>query len=148
MGYHNREIQKGVFGEFSKIYEEYEELLDALQQRCKILVLVEISDLLGAINGYLEKFNLSINNNFKYDENYTPLAIESNERSCWFQDYNIFRKADYDRDIELLSKHERLIIFNFIMSMKDLLNQYNMNLQDANQMSMLTARAFKDGSRK
>jgi hypothetical protein len=55
MGYHTREIKKGEFGEFSKVQEEWEELLDARLQDGKILELVEIADLYGAIEGYLEK---------------------------------------------------------------------------------------------
>lgn len=55
MGYHTRIINKGTFGDFSKIQEEWEELLDAHEQKAKILELVEISDLYGAIEGYLNK---------------------------------------------------------------------------------------------
>lgn len=55
MGYHTRDIKKGVFGEFSKVQEEWDELLDARTQNGKILELVEIADLYGAIEGYLEK---------------------------------------------------------------------------------------------
>lgn len=54
MGYHIREITKGSFGDFSKIQEEWEELLDAHEQGGKILELVELSDLYGAIEGYLQ----------------------------------------------------------------------------------------------
>lgn len=53
MAYHKREIVKGIFGEFSKIQEEIEELQDAHEQGGKILELVELSDLYGAIEGYL-----------------------------------------------------------------------------------------------
>jgi len=54
MGYHIREITKGSFGDFSKIQEEWEELLDAHEQGGKILELVELSDLYGAIEGYIQ----------------------------------------------------------------------------------------------
>jgi hypothetical protein len=37
MGYHKRVICKGVFGEFSKVQEEFEELLDAKDQCSKVL---------------------------------------------------------------------------------------------------------------
>jgi hypothetical protein len=61
MGYHKNKIIKGVIGEFSKITEEYFELLDAFEQKDKILQLCELSDLLGAIEEYsITKFNISI----------------------------------------------------------------------------------------
>lgn len=55
MGYHTRDIKRGVYGDFSKVVEEWEELLDARLQDGKILELVEIADLYGALEGYLEK---------------------------------------------------------------------------------------------
>jgi len=62
MGYHTRAIDKGVLGEFSKIQEEWEELLDARQQGAKVLELCELSDLYGAIDLYLTKqYGMSIN---------------------------------------------------------------------------------------
>lgn len=60
MGYHINSISKGVYGEFSKIQEEVDELEDAIQQKAKILQIVEICDLYGAIQGYLEKYHPGI----------------------------------------------------------------------------------------
>lgn len=54
MGYHKREIEKGIIGEFSKIKEEFLELEDSHQQQNKIMFLCELSDLFGAIELYLE----------------------------------------------------------------------------------------------
>ena len=48
-GYHLRKIAKGSPGEASKIKEELEEFLDAVDQGVKIMALVELSDLYGAI---------------------------------------------------------------------------------------------------
>lgn len=53
MGYHKDEIEKGVYGEASKIREECDEFLDAVKQGNVIMSLVELSDLLGAIEGYI-----------------------------------------------------------------------------------------------
>lgn len=60
MGYHTREIQKGVIGEFSKIKEEFEELTDGYNQDNKVLIICELTDLVGAIEEYAKKFNLTI----------------------------------------------------------------------------------------
>lgn len=54
-GYHIAEIQKGILGDSSKIAEELQELQDAEAQHCKIMMLVELSDLIGAVELYLNK---------------------------------------------------------------------------------------------
>ena len=61
MGYHLSPIPKGELGEFSKIQEEFMELLDANNQSNPILELCELSDLLGAIELYTtSKFNIKL----------------------------------------------------------------------------------------
>ncbi len=55
MSYHLKEIPKGVYGESSKILEEVLELQDAEAQDAKIMALAELSDILGAIDGYIER---------------------------------------------------------------------------------------------
>lgn len=52
-GYHITPIEKGELGEISKIQEEVDELCDAHEQQSKIMELVELSDLVGAIRLYL-----------------------------------------------------------------------------------------------
>lgn len=52
MGYHKNKIQKGELGHFTKIREEYQEFEDAYQQNSPILELIELSDLIGAIEAY------------------------------------------------------------------------------------------------
>ncbi len=54
MGYHTRNFEKGIYGDFSKVQEEWEELLDARFQNARVLELCEIADLYGAIAGYVE----------------------------------------------------------------------------------------------
>jgi len=54
MAYHINKINKGVLGEFSKVQEEWDELMDARQQGGKILELCELADLYGAIDAYLQ----------------------------------------------------------------------------------------------
>jgi hypothetical protein len=61
MGYHTRIITKGKMGEFSKVEEEIQELLDAREQNVKVMELIELSDLLGAIEAYVgAKYNLTL----------------------------------------------------------------------------------------
>lgn len=60
MGYHLTEIPKGVLGEFSKIEEEFLEALDALKQNNNVMLLIELSDLLGAIDAFVNRYNLTL----------------------------------------------------------------------------------------
>jgi hypothetical protein len=53
--FHQRAITRGVFGEFSKVEEEFYEAKDALEQKNNILLIVELCDLLGAIMGYMDR---------------------------------------------------------------------------------------------
>lgn len=65
MGYHNKEIPRGKFGEFSKIREEFIEAEDAFEQGNKVMLLVELSDLIGAIEGYCSNHNITLNDLLK-----------------------------------------------------------------------------------
>ena len=53
MGYHLTEIERGEYGEFSKIR-------DAIEQVNKVMLLVELADLIGAIEGYCTKHNITL----------------------------------------------------------------------------------------
>lgn len=80
MGYHLREIPNGVLGEFSKLEEEFEELKDANEQQNKILMLVELSDLYGAIECFIDlHFNLTMNDLAEMSKA-TKRSFESGER--------------------------------------------------------------------
>lgn len=80
-GYHKREIKKGKIGELSKVYEEIEEVKDAEEQGVEIMVLLELSDALGAIEHYLEKHHPSISiDDLKKMSKLTRGAFESGER--------------------------------------------------------------------
>jgi len=61
MGYHKRQIRKGVYGEVSKIREEIEELEDSEEQGVGIMSMCELSDLYGALRAFAKKkYNLSM----------------------------------------------------------------------------------------
>jgi hypothetical protein len=59
-GYHIADITRGVFGHASKVFEEVDEFADALEQGVAVMALVELSDLIGAIRGYLANHHPSI----------------------------------------------------------------------------------------
>lgn len=80
MGYHKKEIQKGEFGEFSKIKEEFDELTDAFEQEDKILQMCELSDLIGAIEGYCEnRLSISLEDLKKFSDK-TQSAFKEGKR--------------------------------------------------------------------
>jgi hypothetical protein len=59
-GYHINPIPKGVVGESSKILEEVLELQDAESQNASIMALVELSDMIGAVELYLARHHPSV----------------------------------------------------------------------------------------
>lgn len=81
-GYHKAKIEKGVNGEISKIQEELDELKDAEQQDIKVMQLAELSDLIGAIELYLEdKFpDISLDDLIKMKDA-TKRAFQTGRRS-------------------------------------------------------------------
>lgn len=80
MGYHKNKIPKGVLGEASKIDEEYLEFKDALETENPVMAMVELSDLLGAIDAYSRKrHNLSLTDLLKMTEA-TKSAFEDGTR--------------------------------------------------------------------
>lgn len=80
-GYHLRDIKKGKIGEVSKIVEEAEELLDAHEQGVKVMELVELSDLYGAMVRYLEKHHTGMTmKDVKKMHKVTRRAFDNNRR--------------------------------------------------------------------
>ena len=80
-GYHVAEIKRGEYGELSKVLEEAEELKDAMEQGQKLMCLIELSDMLGAIEGYLEKHYAGITMTDLFNmSNATRRAFESGHR--------------------------------------------------------------------
>ena len=59
-GYHLYNITKGKLGKISKLKEEMEEFEDALAQDCKLMAMVELSDIYGALEALAETYNLTM----------------------------------------------------------------------------------------
>ena len=68
MGYHLTEIKKGILGKASKIQEELDELVDAEMQDNKILAIVELSDLYGALEAVAVSYDCSMEDLRKMSE--------------------------------------------------------------------------------
>jgi hypothetical protein len=61
MSYHLAIIKKGILGKSSKIQEELDELIDSEIQNNKIMAMVELSDLYGALEAVAVEYGLSMN---------------------------------------------------------------------------------------
>jgi hypothetical protein len=80
MSYHQKPIQKGTLGEFSKIREEFQELEDAIEQESPILQLCELADMIGAIEAYSnKKWNIPLTDLLKMMES-TKSAFKDGTR--------------------------------------------------------------------
>lgn len=77
--WHKNEIPKGTFGEFSKIKEEFLELEDSIQQNQPLMALFECSDLVGAIEGFVAKYNLSLDDLKKFNRLRNSVLLKENE---------------------------------------------------------------------
>lgn len=60
MGYHKKNIQKGKLGELSKIKEELDEAFDAEEQKQDLMLLIELSDIIGAVEAVAKKYNFTL----------------------------------------------------------------------------------------
>lgn len=81
-GYHLREIKRGEFGEVSKITEEYDEFIESLEQKNPVMALVELSDLIGAIEGYTLRHHKITLDDLLALKNATKRAFESGHRTA------------------------------------------------------------------
>jgi len=77
MPYHEVEIPKGEYGELSKVQEELLEAMDADKRGHDIMLLIELSDLVGAVAGVAEKrFGFSIEQLVKFAKLRSSVARE------------------------------------------------------------------------
>lgn len=72
---HKREIIVGEYGSWSKVIEESQECLDALEQENPVLVLVELSDLYGAIRGWLAGHSIVISEVSGYGKSFNVVGL-------------------------------------------------------------------------
>lgn len=79
MGYHTKPIEKGIIGHFSKIKEEFQEAEDAFDQNDEILIICELSDMVGAIEEYIKRWNLDLTSLKNFSDK-TKSAFKKNKR--------------------------------------------------------------------
>lgn len=64
--WHVREIKKGVYGELSKVQEELDEAVDAEEQGQTLMLLYELSDIIGAVGGIAKKYGMTLDQIYKF----------------------------------------------------------------------------------
>ena len=77
MGFHTREITKGAYGELSKIREELEEAEDAEAQGQKLILLTELADIIGAVEGVAIAHGATLDDLLKYAKLRSEIARKS-----------------------------------------------------------------------
>jgi phosphoribosyl-ATP pyrophosphohydrolase len=114
MKFHVDEIEKGVYGELSKIKEELEEAYDAEKQGIRLMLLIELSDIIGAVKGVADKHGVSLDDLIKFAEVRSRVAKEEeasarileNARKPEIPDLPNFRELEDGRIIKGESEEE------------------------------------------
>ena len=130
-------MPQGVYGEFSKITEEVAELLDANSQNCAIMVIMEISDIVGALYAH---YGIQYVNEC-YDAITPP------------EECNVDNHKSIENDVELMfgflthnpTKKSNLIACIHLLAVW--LDRFNLSFIDAKAMADITQRAFINGHR-
>lgn len=74
--WHVRQIQKGIYGELSKIQEELDEAVDAEEQEQILMLFYELSDIIGAVGGVAKKYGMTLEQIYKFSQLRTRIVEE------------------------------------------------------------------------
>jgi hypothetical protein len=161
-GYHITSIQKGKNGEVSKIKEEILELKDAELQKSKIMALVELSDLIGAIELYANNYTSQFKKHceFSFDDIIEKIIDDSNRQdySKWnnmvgFEGTSEEIETSVDNlqqafDANDLDKQiTQIPIMLILIALYLEKNNTGLNISDLVIMKDITKRAFINGRR-
>lgn len=136
-GYHTTEIKRGKYGERSKILEEMAEVEDAHKQGNWIMLQLELSDLVGAIHGYLAKHNMTMNDL----QDFANAAFQPVPFSALVEIFHQFRNPG-----GIVSDFRRLDQMLWYIGCYVL--RFNLQFADVLKMMETTHRAFEAGHRK
>lgn len=141
MGYHMKEISKGKLGEFSKIEEEFLEFEDSINQSCILMAILELSDLLGAIEAYFLKENK--------ESLFKTILKNTNSSKSQEGDVELLKNAFYitKESFEKKLLHHFSDFSTLLEEIENFVNDYNFTLNDLMVMKDITKRAFLSGKR-
>lgn len=165
-GYHTTYIKRGKLGAFSKVEEEFYEFVDSQNQDAKIMGLIELSDLIGALHVYLEKhFDLDLHKQvlpkIKLKNEEKSEGKHKNHQYLYLQIANSFDSLKEKININSLDSFEvqteltieesfKLIqkpLYIFLFSVAYYLSHFNLSFKDVSIMSNITKRVFESGER-
>jgi hypothetical protein len=136
-GYHLTTIQRAKYGTREKILEEMEEVKDSIRQANPIMTLLELSDVVGACVGYLERHKLRLSDLTEYHR-VEKRPIQYGTLLHHFDEFREF--VNPLQDFRLIDQ----LIWNigcYVMN-------WNLHLNDVICMQEATHRAFETGARK
>lgn len=74
--FHEVEIEKGIYGELSKVQEELDEAKDAESQGQDLMLMIELADIIGAAAGVAEKYGMSLDQLVAFSKLRTEVGIK------------------------------------------------------------------------
>ncbi len=138
-GYHINEIPLGVVGDFSKVVEEFLEFEDSLEQSAAVMALIELSDLLGAIQEFFSKN--------KKQSIFNELIENVKNNPC----YRLVDFYDLRENFSILNQAVKTNDFSkfeiFLEELDCYVKQYNLSINDLHIMAQITRRVFVNGYR-
>lgn len=140
-GYHLAEIKKGKLGTVSKIQEELDEAIDSINQGVKIMLLVELSDLIGAVKMVATNCGENL-------ESLLPTSIPFVSKSASLTQLQklitLAQTQETNKDrLALLDTLKQIVVETANLAL-----HFNSSLEDLMKMQAVTERAFVSGSRK
>lgn len=145
-GYHLTNIERGELGELSKVREELYELHDALIQKSRIMVSVELADMVGAFQAFLDR-HLPGNDVSHLARISDSSAFASTD---WVSIINLSNAFGHLERMMLLEFHDAQLpaAVNFIGGVQAFTEtQLGLTMKDLVVFANITKRAFENGHR-
>lgn len=144
MTYHITDIPRGKFGEISKIIEELREWHDALDQDVSIMALVELSDVIGAINGFYRGNIYDYVLECRKVDSMLDMFAEITDKTMVDEFHRVIHILETAKGAELM----HWIAFT-VEGIRMWLQKHHpsINMDDLRKMSVVTGRAFRSGTR-
>mgnify|MGYP003442673552 CR=1 FL=1 len=143
--FHRRLIAKGEYGELSKVREEVEEGLDALEQGQLLMFSVELSDILGALNGVAEKhFDKTIEEYL--DPNFEPVLNELDfaSREAYIEkSKNLLEMLEHLLKLSEVSEPKEDIIKGILQPIVIMASRFNLSFKDLNDFAILRSKVAR-----
>ena len=140
-GYHVNVIDKGVYGQFSKVAEEFQEVQDAWEQKCSIMALVELSDMLGAMEAFYPNFHKHIE---QAREQLRHRLVQNKHEPTAAR--SVIAIAEAFRFVAR-GHNPEWAVSNLLSQIMEYLVCFNLDIEDAMNMNHITKRAFINGRR-